>query len=102
MNLLAITSGNSNFTTLYFLVLIGIMVVMTIVTSTKQKKQNKKREEELSSLKAGDEIVTIGGFYANVVQYHEEDKTFTIKLKPDGTKALVKREAIAYKVSHEE
>ena len=50
-----------------------------------------------SSMKPGDEIVTIGGFYGIVYAIGEEN--VTIELLPDYNKALITKSAIARIVS---
>jgi len=62
-----------------------------------QQKQQKEIKEMRSSMKPGDEIVTIGGFYGIVYAIGEEN--VTIELLPDYHKALITKSAIARIVS---
>ena len=58
-----------------------------------QNKQKKEVESMRSSMKAGDEILTIGGFYGII--YAIGNENVTIELLPDYEKALITKSAIA-------
>ncbi len=102
MNYLTIAAATNSFGNIYFIILIAGMLVFMFFSSRSQKKKEQTRQKELDSLVSGDEIVTIGGFYATVVSYNDNDRTFVIKLKPDGTKVVVRRDAVAFKLTKEE
>lgn len=57
-----------------------------------QNKQKKEIEEMRSSIKKGDNIVTIGGIIAKVVNV--EGENLVIEAKPNDDKLIVKRWAI--------
>ncbi|MGL4607246.1 MAG: preprotein translocase subunit YajC [Eubacteriaceae bacterium] len=58
-----------------------------------QNKQKKEVQEMRSSMKPGDEILTIGGFYGIIYAIGEEN--VTIELLPDYHKALIVKGAIS-------
>ena len=58
-----------------------------------QNKQKKEIENMRKSMRAGDEILTIGGFYGVIYAIGEEN--ITIELLPDYEKALITKSAIA-------
>jgi len=62
-----------------------------------QQKQQKEVKNMRSSMKPGDEIITIGGFYGIVYAIGEEN--VTIELLPDYNKALITKSAISKIVS---
>ncbi|WP_373482114.1 preprotein translocase subunit YajC [Acetobacterium sp.] len=73
--------------------LILVLVFFYFFILRPQQKQQKEVKEMRSSMKPGDEIVTIGGFYAIVYAIGEEN--VTIELLPDYNKALITKSAIA-------
>ena len=73
--------------------LILVLVFFYFFILRPQQKQQKEIKEMRSSMKPGDEIVTIGGFYAIVYAIGEEN--VTIELLPDYNKALITKSAIA-------
>lgn len=77
--------------------LILVLVFFYFFVLRPQQKQQKEVKEMRSSMKPGDEIVTIGGFYAIVYAIGEEN--VTIELLPDFNKALITKSAIARIVS---
>lgn len=58
-----------------------------------QNKQRKEIETMRAGMKAGDEILTIGGFYGII--YAIGNENVTIELLPDYEKALITKAAIA-------
>lgn len=91
--------GEVNQSSLMLLVLVAIMFIPMIFTSRSQKKQAQQRTDMLDSLKKGDEILTIGGFYG-VIRSRKDDR-FVIELLPDKVKAEIRKDAIANKVVQE-
>ncbi len=76
------------------LVLIGIMYLLLI---RPQKKREKETNLMRSSIKAGDEIVTIGGICGKVVK--TKDETLVIQVGADKVKFEIMRWAISKVVS---
>ena len=87
--------GNIDFTLILPLILVVVFFYFFILRP--QQKQQKEIKEMRSSMKPGDEIVTIGGFYGIVYAIGEEN--VTIELLPDYNKALITKSAIARIVS---
>jgi len=73
-----------------WIVLIVGMVLMMWLPQRKQKKQFK---DMMSSLKAGDNIRTIGGFYGKIVQIKEDRIVF--ECGPDKSKLTISKNAIS-------
>ena len=55
-----------------------LFVVFYFLLIRPQQKQQKKRQEMLSSLKKGNKVITIGGFYGIIKELREEDLTLKI------------------------
>ncbi|MGT2683156.1 preprotein translocase subunit YajC [Streptococcus porci] len=60
------------------LIMLVMMAGMMYFTSRSQKKQAQQRQNQLSQLKKGDEVVTIGGMYATVDEVNVEAKTIVL------------------------
>ena len=96
---LLLTTSSS--TTLYMVGIIALMFVLMYFTSIRpQKKREKQHQEMMSAMKKGDQIMTIGGFYAKV--FKVEDDAVIIELMPDNIKAKVTRQAIATVISEDD
>ncbi len=74
-----------------FLLLIGVWALF-IFSSRKQKKKAQERKDQLSSIKKGDKVVTIGRVHGEVVSMTE--KTITLKVDPKGSTLTFDREAV--------
>lgn len=74
-------------------VMIGIFVVFILVMWLPQRKQKKQFNQMMSSLKAGDNIRTIGGFLGKIVQVKEDIIIF--ECGPDKTKLAISNKAIS-------
>lgn len=73
--------------------LILVLVFFYFFILRPQNKQKKEIQEMRSSMKPGDEIITIGGFYGIIYAIGEEN--VTIELLPDYNKALISKSAIS-------
>jgi preprotein translocase subunit YajC len=65
----------SEFTLLYFLVLVTLVIVMVVIPS---RKKHKQKQEMIKAIAPGDTVVTIGGIVAEVVA--REETTFVLRL----------------------
>lgn len=75
---------------IWLVVLFAFMYFMLI---RPQKKQNKLRQEMLNSLKVGDKVVTLGGFYGKIVKLDEE----TMKLEiAENLRVKMQRSAVNF------
>lgn len=72
-----------------------ILVVMLIWMVTSQRKQQRQRQEQLSQIKKGDEVITIGGLHGIIDEI--DDKTFVLDC--DGVYLTFERFAIRQTVS---
>lgn len=72
------------------IVMIVLLVVMMIVP---QRKQNKKVKEMMESLKSGERVRTIGGFYGRIVQVKED--VVVLEMEPDKTRMTLTKGAIS-------
>jgi len=57
----------------FIIILVAMLVLMYFLLIRPQQAQKRKAQDMLSALKPGDEIITIGGIYGDVVEV-EEDK----------------------------
>ena len=78
---------------LSFLPMIIIIVVFYLLLFLPQKKQEKKQRSMIDSLVPGDEIVTIGGIYGNVVSV--KDDTLVIESSADKTKIKIAKSSVS-------
>ena len=78
---------------LSFLPMIIIIVVFYLLFFLPQKKQEKKQRSMIDSLVPGDEIVTIGGIYGNVVSV--KDDTLVIESSADKTKIKIAKSSVS-------
>ncbi|MBR4598032.1 MAG: preprotein translocase subunit YajC [Opitutales bacterium] len=87
----AAQGGGSNML-IIMLLFLGAMYFFMIAP---QRKRQKQHEQMLNGLKAGDEIVTIGGIYGKIT--NKTDKTFTVKIA-DSVKIEVRKDAVYARV----
>lgn len=57
----------------FIIILVAMLVLMYVLLIRPQRAQQRKTQDMLSALKPGDEIITIGGIYGDVIEV-EEDK----------------------------
>ena len=72
--------------------MILIFVVFYFLLIRPQRKKDKEAKQMLESLKVGDRITTIGGFYATIAGI--KDDIITITFGPESTKAMIARWAV--------
>jgi preprotein translocase subunit YajC len=77
-----------------------IFAVFYVVLILPQKKQEKKQRAMIDALKPGDEVVTIGGIYGNVVSVKED--AVVIETSADKTKIKLAKSSISRCVNVEE
>lgn len=86
--------------TLYTLMpLILLIVIMYFLLIRPQKKREKQINAMRSSIKVGDEIITIGGIYGTVIRVKDEQLVITVG--SDKTKLEITRWAVSKVVSDE-
>ena len=76
------------------LLLLGaLMIGLILLTVIPQRKQQKKVEAMLSSLKAGDYVRTVGGFFGTIDSI--EGDVIVLKAGPDKKRIAIVRNAVA-------
>ncbi len=70
-----------------------IMVLLVVVMILPQRRQQKKVKQMMSSLKEGDCVRTIGGFYGKIVQVKED--VIMLEIGPDKVRMPITKGAIA-------
>lgn len=81
------------------LMMIGIMIVIFYFFIIRpQRKRSKAQADMLSSLCSGDRVITIGGFYATVVELKDRDIILDLA---DGVRVRMLKSAISGKVTDE-
>jgi len=83
----------------FFIVLLAMFGFLYFLMIRPQRAQQRKRTEMISALKPGDEVITTGGIYGEVVQLDEERVMLEID---DDVRVAVARGAIANVVPPEE
>lgn len=84
------TTTTSPWFMIIYLVVIGAVFYFLLIRP--QRKKQKSEEKMRNSLQVGDDILTIGGFYAKVISIKEE--SIIIESKLDHTKQELARWAI--------
>ena len=93
--LIAQSNGSPGSGILAFLPILLIGLIFYFLILRPQNKQRKQHETELSELKKGDRIVTIGGIHGTISGFKgKEKKMLTIKLDKNTT-ITVNRSAIS-------
>lgn len=77
----------------YILLVIVLVAVMYLTTILPQNRANAKKQSRLESLKVGDRIITMGGFYATIVEKNTVD--YIIAMEPDNIRMKISPRAIA-------
>jgi preprotein translocase subunit YajC len=83
----------------FFLVLLAMFGFMYFLLIRPQRAQQRKHAEMLTAIKPGDEVLTAGGIYGEVVQLDEERVMLEID---DDVRIAVARRSIASVVPPEE
>jgi preprotein translocase subunit YajC len=83
----------------FFLVILAMFAFLYFMMIRPQRAQQRKHAEMLGAIKPGDEVVTTGGIYGEVVQLDEERVMLEVD---DDVRIAVARRAIATVVPPEE
>ncbi len=57
----------------FWIMMIGMLVLFWVFTIVPQRKQQKQRAAMLNGLKKGDKIITSGGMHGEIVELDDED-----------------------------
>lgn len=82
--------GGGSSSILFLVLMLAIFFFMMILP---QRRRNKKVKEMLASIKTGDKVKTIGGFYGRIESVKED--LVTIVCDPDGIRMVVSKSAVA-------
>ncbi len=93
------TGAGSGNPVMAFLPFIVIILVMYFLMIRPQSKKQKEKQNMLKELKAGDEVLTIGGLYGRIEGVKEKEDVLIVRLNKE-IKINVARSAIANKVSN--
>lgn len=84
-----------------FIPMILILILFFWMTNRSQKKKQQEREEMVDSIRARDDVVTIGGIHGRVVDVDAE--TFTLRIDPkNDIRITINKSAVARKAGEEE
>lgn len=83
----------------FFLVLLAMFAFLYFLMIRPQRAQQRKHTEMLGAIKPGDEVITTGGIYGEVVQLDEERVMLEVD---DDVRIAIARRAIASVVPPEE
>jgi len=67
----------------FIIVILAIGVVMYFILIRPQRAQQRKQRELIASVGPGDEVVTIGGLYADVVEVDDEGEKLVVEIAED-------------------
>jgi preprotein translocase subunit YajC len=87
VTILALQSGGPA-TLIYFVAMVAIMYFLVIMP---QRRERKRHQEMVAALKAGDQVVTMGGLVGEVITIKED----LITLKSGDARVVVERPRIA-------
>lgn len=73
--------------------LIGFAVLFYFIILRPQQREQKQRQEQLSSLKKNDKVVTVGGIIGTISMFSDDGTTVTLKVD-DNTRMKFTRESI--------
>ena len=82
-----------------FLPIIIIVAIFYFLVFMPMQKQKKQQAAMLSSLQAGQDVVTTGGIVGTIVSV--QDQTLILRVKPDNIKLQVARSAVSSVMSPE-
>lgn len=71
---------------------VAFFAIMIMMITLPQRKADKKKKQMLSQLNVGDQIVTIGGIHAKIVNVRDND--LTVQVIDDKTKMRVEKWAV--------
>ena len=91
MTTLALQSGGPA-TIIYFVAMVGIMYFLVIMP---QQRERKRHKELVSSLKASDQVVTMGGLVGEVISIKDE----LVTIKSGDSRVVVERARIARRIT---
>ena len=86
---------------LQFLPMLLIFGIFYFLLFLPMQRQKKAQREMIATLKAGAKVQTSGGIIGTVVSLGPEDDTLVLRVKPDGIKIQIARNAVSGVLSEE-
>ncbi len=83
----------------FFVLILLVLFLAWLFLVRPQRRRRQAQEAMIDNLRPGDEVITAGGLFANVVRIVEEE--VTVELSP-GVEARVAKRAIAAVIPYEE
>jgi preprotein translocase subunit YajC len=80
---------------LQFLPMLLIFAIFYFLLFMPMQRQKKAQREMIAGLKAGAKVQTTGGVIGTIVSVGPEDDTLVLRVKPDGIKLQIARNAVA-------
>ena len=80
---------------LQFLPMLLIFAIFYFLLFMPMQRQKKAQREMIAGLKAGARVQTTGGVIGTIVSVGPEDDTLVLRVKPDGIKLTIARNAVA-------
>ena len=84
----------------FFILILLVLFIVWLLLVRPQRRRRQAQEAMIDQLRPGDEVITAGGFFANVVRLTEDEEVI-VELSP-GVEARVARRAIAAVIPYEE
>jgi preprotein translocase subunit YajC len=76
----------------FIIILVAMLLFMYLLLIRPQQQQRKRTQEMLNRLQPGDEVITVGGIYGDVIEVHDEKVVLEIA---EDVQIEVTRRAIA-------
>ncbi len=83
----------------FFVLILLVLFVVWLLMVRPQRRRRQAQEAMIDSLQPGDEVLTAGGLFANVVRVFEDE--VTVELSP-GVEARIAKRAVAAVIPREE
>jgi len=83
------------------IIIVAMFALLWLFLIRPQRARAQAHRELLTRVEVGDEILTVGGLYGNVLAIDEDDDDLTVEIAP-GTEVRIARRAVAAVVSPEE
>ena len=83
------------------IIIVAMFALLWLFLIRPQRARAQAHRELLTRVSVGDEILTVGGLYGNVLAIDEDDDDLTVEIAP-GTEVRIARRAVAAVVPPEE
>ena len=83
----------------FFILILLVLFIVWLFLVRPQRRRRQAQEAMIDQLRPGDEVITAGGFFVNVVRLTEDEEVI-VELSP-GVEARVAKRAIAAVIPYE-